>query len=409
MKYSSSGKLLRLRWAAACMDCNRALSPGDRALWFHLDDVGRCMTCAEAPDPMLQPSSTATPAADVPTVAASGTKVASPPSAPEPVQAASAPAPGSTRTADPDTLTNPGLRKLRWAARCSGCADEIPAGSMAQWDRATKSAQCVECMEDAAQTCEGGAGRRVLHEQPVSPAHSTPIETGRAGASARRQYERRAAKERTNNQKAIEADERWRAQIRAERPILGWVATKVIAKPTMMPESQATVAWKTGAAGEERVAQVLADAPITALHDRRIPRSKANIDHIAIGPAGVFVIDAKKYKGQVEKRDLGGWISPDVRLYVNGRNQTKLVQAVAKQVDVVRTALGDLAEATPVHGVLCFVDASWPGWRPKPIRFGAVTCIWPLGLPGLIASPDVLQAEQIAAITAGLAKALPAA
>ena len=38
---------------------------------------------------------------------------------------------------------------------------------------------------------------------------------------------------------------------------------------------------------------------IAVLHDRRIPGSKANIDHIAITAAGIWVIDAKRYKGDV--------------------------------------------------------------------------------------------------------------
>ncbi len=36
------------------------------------------------------------------------------------------------------------------------------------------------------------------------------------------------------------------------------------------------------------------------LHDRRIPGSRANIDHIAIATSGVWVIDAKRYKGKVQ-------------------------------------------------------------------------------------------------------------
>ncbi len=41
------------------------------------------------------------------------------------------------------------------------------------------------------------------------------------------------------------------------------------------------------------------------LHDRRIPGSKANIDHIVVGPAGVFAIDTKRYTGKIERRDHG--------------------------------------------------------------------------------------------------------
>jgi hypothetical protein len=34
------------------------------------------------------------------------------------------------------------------------------------------------------------------------------------------------------------------------------------------------------------------------LHDRRIPGTRANIDHLAVTPTGVYVIDTKKYQGR---------------------------------------------------------------------------------------------------------------
>jgi Nuclease-related domain len=60
--------------------------------------------------------------------------------------------------------------------------------------------------------------------------------------------------------------------------------------------------WRTGAEGEQNLAALLAkrclDVPM--LHDRAVPRSRANIDHIAIAPTGVYVIDCKRYKGKIE-------------------------------------------------------------------------------------------------------------
>jgi hypothetical protein len=37
----------------------------------------------------------------------------------------------------------------------------------------------------------------------------------------------------------------------------------------------------------------------TVLHDLQVPGSHANLDHLAIGPAGVFVIDSKRYRGHL--------------------------------------------------------------------------------------------------------------
>ena len=61
-------------------------------------------------------------------------------------------------------------------------------------------------------------------------------------------------------------------------------------------------AWARGASGEEYVARSSAkylNDEACVLHDRRVPGSQANIDHIAVAPSGVWVIDSKCYKGKV--------------------------------------------------------------------------------------------------------------
>lgn len=234
------------------------------------------------------------------------------------------------------------------------------------------------------------------------------IDLGIAGESARREYERRAERERARQRARIDADREWRDRIKSERPVLGRLAAALTEKPTMTPESQPTKAWATGAAGEQRVAQVLEPTGALVLHDRRIPGSKANIDHIAVGPTGVYVIDAKKYHGRVEKRDAGGLFRVDERLYVGGRDRTKLLDGMRRQLDVVASALDDLADTTPTSGIICFVEAEWTLFA-KPIPFGTVTCIWPNRLAKLVAAPGPLGEQQVQAIAARLAVALPPA
>jgi hypothetical protein len=36
------------------------------------------------------------------------------------------------------------------------------------------------------------------------------------------------------------------------------------------------------------------------LHDLAVPGSRANVDHLVIGPGGVFVIDSKDYRGRLQ-------------------------------------------------------------------------------------------------------------
>ena len=67
--------------------------------------------------------------------------------------------------------------------------------------------------------------------------------------------------------------------------------------------SPEAVAWRRGAVGERRTARLL--GPLerqgwAVLHDLAVPRSQANLDHLVIGPGGVFVIDSKQYRGRLQ-------------------------------------------------------------------------------------------------------------
>lgn len=77
-----------------------------------------------------------------------------------------------------------------------------------------------------------------------------------------------------------------------------------------------------------------------------------NIDHIAIAPTGVYVIDCKRYKGKIQvARPLFGRAS----LKINRRNRTKLVEGLGRHVADVEAAMAGLGDDLPVHGCLCFV------------------------------------------------------
>jgi hypothetical protein len=164
-----------------------------------------------------------------------------------------------------------------------------------------------------------------------------------AGASAQREYERRKAKR--------------EGRIRAQHPKIGGLILALSYDP------QSTTAWSSGARGEIALGERLdkhASGTIAAMHDRRIPGTKANIDHIVVTAGGVLVVDAKRYVDKrPELRVEGGILRPRVeKLMVGGRDRTKLVDGVLGQVEHVRAALG--GESIEVSGVLCFIDAAWP-------------------------------------------------
>jgi len=94
--------------------------------------------------------------------------------------------------------------------------------------------------------------------------------------------------------------------------------------------------WRKGALGEPEIGHLLdriaAENDFVVLHDRAIPRSQPNIDHILITPARIFVIDAKNYIGIV-KIDEGSLLDPNATptLYVGNRKQMNLVQGSKKK------------------------------------------------------------------------------
>jgi hypothetical protein len=57
----------------------------------------------------------------------------------------------------------------------------------------------------------------------------------------------------------------------------------------------------------EHLEKIRDDRVVIALHDRRIPGTRANIDHIAVTRSGaIWAIDAKNHGGKIQKVDKGG-------------------------------------------------------------------------------------------------------
>lgn len=142
-------------------------------------------------------------------------------------------------------------------------------------------------------------------------------------------------------------------------------------------EPASTKAFVAGADGERRIAARLekdCGEQVLFLHNRRLGRGRrdGDVDHIAIAPSGIYVIDAKRYQNAtVRVRRSGGVLSPvKEQLMVGGRDRTKLIDGCAKQVAAVVAALAGTpaAEGVPVTAVLCFVDADLPLWGDQELR-----------------------------------------
>jgi hypothetical protein len=262
--------------------------------------------------------------------------------------------------------------RLRYAGTCRVCDAVLEAGATAVYERSTRTVRC--------------AG----HADPVDRTEPTPVDPGTPGASARREHERRKA--------------RREAKIRDRHPRLGGLVLALTDDP------QTTRAWETGSIGEERLGarlNELASDSLRVLHDRRIPRSRANIDHLAVTAGGVHVIDAKRYRGQrPQLRVEGGLLRPRVeKLVVGGRDRSALVDGMLTQVAVVREVVGP---EVPVHGVLCFVESDWPLIGGAFTTRG-VDVLWPKRLYPRLGADGPLDVPAIADLHARLAAALPPA
>lgn len=144
------------------------------------------------------------------------------------------------------------------------------------------------------------------------------------------------------------------------------------------------------------------------LNDRRVPGSRESIKLIAVSPAGVFVIDTKRYKGLVHTMAPGtiGNLGPP-ELHVGRRNCTGSVEAVHRQAQIVRDTLGvDRPEPEiPVQGVLCLTRAAW-GF-PSAMQVGDVRVGWPGLVSGEVRAPGMLDAPTVRAVSALIADGLP--
>jgi Nuclease-related domain len=109
-------------------------------------------------------------------------------------------------------------------------------------------------------------------------------------------------------------------------------------------------AWRRGAAGERRTARRL--GPLerhgwAILHDLAVPDSRANLDHLVIGPGGVFVIDSKQYRGRLQ-------LDPSGRLWHGRYPLAPTLRAVSFEADQAAQVLPDPGVAVvpivAVHG-----------------------------------------------------------
>jgi len=135
-------------------------------------------------------------------------------------------------------------------------------------------------------------------------------------------------------------------RLRAEAPMRS-LLDRVLANKT------AERAWRMGARGERFSGWLLDRLPEGwhVFHDVPVGERGANIDHLVIGPAGVFTVNTKNLRGKI-------WVAPRT-LLVNGRKRDYLPKAVREAGRASRLLGEALRRPIAVTPVLSIIADEW--------------------------------------------------
>jgi hypothetical protein len=146
-------------------------------------------------------------------------------------------------------------------------------------------------------------------------------------------------------------------------------------------------------------------------HDRRWPGStRANVDHLAVGPTGVAVLDTKHWSGPIQVRSERLWCGDDDR-HESVEDLLRLVNAIDDLLEeVTGSGPGVAVGLSPVHVMPVLVFTNYAQANRRAPRIGRVRMSTLLELPKLIANqPRVLSPHQVALVGEYLAREMPPA
>jgi hypothetical protein len=172
--------------------------------------------------------------------------------------------------------------------------------------------------------------------------------------------------------------------------VLGGLAAVAAGWGLRFRPSPDAIAWRRGAAGERRTARLLEQLERhgwAVLHDLAVPGSRANLDHLAIGPGGVFVLDSKQYRGRLQ-------LDPSGRLWHGRYPLAYTLQAVSFEADQAAQVLPDpgvvVLPVVAVHGA----QVPW-----GKVVMDGVPVVAARRLPSMLrALPMVLGPERVAGL-----------
>jgi hypothetical protein len=134
--------------------------------------------------------------------------------------------------------------------------------------------------------------------------------------------------------------------------LVGLVAAVLVGWRLRFRPSEQARTWQRGAHGERRTARLLERLTrdgFVVFHDLAVPGSPANVDHLVIGPSGVFLIDSKQWSGTVQQ-------GADGLVWHNHYPLDRTLATVRWEAETVGRLLG-----TRIHALLCVHGAHVQG------------------------------------------------
>jgi hypothetical protein len=195
---------------------------------------------------------------------------------------------------------------------------------------------------------------------PVVPTEPPSGSLGSPGRSALAAYRRRRAEELTAWTRSLA----WRAPLVAavgaaiqllatqaglpRAGLLGLVVAALVGWRLRFRPSEQARTWQRGAHGERHTARLLDRLTrdgFVVFHDLAVPgNTSANVDHLVIGPTGVFIIDSKQWTGQVHQ-------GADGLVWHNHYPLDRTLETVRWEAETVGRLLGiRVAALLCVHG-----------------------------------------------------------
>ncbi|MFP7761373.1 nuclease-related domain-containing protein [Marisediminicola sp. LYQ134] len=122
--------------------------------------------------------------------------------------------------------------------------------------------------------------------------------------------------------------------------------------PGMPPLSDEMHPWYQGALGELEVGRMLAALPddYTVFHSVPVGTGRADIDHLVVGPGGVFTINTKHHRGR------NVWVA-GTTFMVSGQRQPHIRRSSREAAGVTATLRRRLPAAPAARGVIAVVGA----------------------------------------------------